>query len=267
MERLYSIFYIVILYYILILALEVDIMESSIIHKEKRSYEVCNNTYDTIETKVTECPNGREEQLDRSRKKPCNITCHGQPCVYHCVKSVKGIVEVCAPVEKLIGHHCPIYDEGIGRIREDFLTVCTECSFVSYSNDPLNSECMISTVSNCTQDNRRSKRTANCRESSPTTTESSSRPSTRPSEDDKLLSGSEEEINPFWNRYVIAGVMLFICMSVGVVTFLHIRRKKASPKLQRPTSCFGRFSGFQMVSNGNKLTRYNFYDVCTDLNL
>lgn len=63
--------------------------------------------------------------------------------------------------------------------------------FLIYSNNVwfLDSECMISTVSNCTQDNRRSKRTANCRESSPTTTESSSRPSTRPSEDDKLLSG------------------------------------------------------------------------------
>lgn len=40
MERLNSIFYLVILYYILILALEVDIMESSIIQKEKRSYKV-----------------------------------------------------------------------------------------------------------------------------------------------------------------------------------------------------------------------------------
>lgn len=35
------------------------------------------------------------------------------------------------------GRHCPIYDEGIGRVREDFLTVCTKCPFVSYSNDPL----------------------------------------------------------------------------------------------------------------------------------
>ena len=61
---------------------------------------------------MTECPNGREEQLDRSRKKPCNITCHGQPCVYHCVKSVKGIVEVCAPVEKLIGIAKQIDEQG-----------------------------------------------------------------------------------------------------------------------------------------------------------
>lgn len=40
MERLNSMFYFVILYSILILASEVDIMESSIIHKEKRSYKV-----------------------------------------------------------------------------------------------------------------------------------------------------------------------------------------------------------------------------------
>nr|XP_022289225.1 uncharacterized protein LOC111101163 isoform X2 [Crassostrea virginica] len=231
MERLYSIFSFVILYSILILALEVDIMESWIIQKEKRSYEVCSNTISTLKTNVKNCPNGREEQLERSRNAQCNITCHGQPCVYHCVQSVEGIVEVCAPVETLIGRHCPIYDEGIGRVREDFLTVCTKCPFVSYSNDPLNSECR---VSNCTKNARLSKRAAKCRESSPTTTESSSRASTRPSEDDKFLSGSEEEINPFWNRYVIAGVMLFICMvllSVGM--FLHIRRKKALRKTQR----------------------------------
>lgn len=35
------------------------------------------------------------------------------------------------------GHHCPIYDAGIGRVREDILTVCTKCPFVSHSNDTL----------------------------------------------------------------------------------------------------------------------------------
>ena len=49
-----------------------------------------------------------------------------------------------------------------------------------------------SAVTNCTQVDGRSKRLkrhAGCIESSTTATESSSRPSTLPSEDDKLLSG------------------------------------------------------------------------------
>lgn len=58
------------------------------------------------------CPNGREEQLERSRNAQCNITCHGQPCVYHCVQSVEGIVEVCAPVETLIGIAKQIDEQG-----------------------------------------------------------------------------------------------------------------------------------------------------------
>lgn len=33
------------------------------------------------------------------------------------------------------GHHCPIYDAGIGRVREDILTDCKKCPFESYSND------------------------------------------------------------------------------------------------------------------------------------
>ena len=35
------------------------------------------------------------------------------------------------------GQYCPTYDEGIGRIRDDFLRVCTKCPFVYYSNDTL----------------------------------------------------------------------------------------------------------------------------------
>ena len=35
------------------------------------------------------------------------------------------------------GHHCAIYDAGIGRVREDFLTVCTKCPFEYYSNHTL----------------------------------------------------------------------------------------------------------------------------------
>lgn len=31
------------------------------------------------------------------------MLCDGRPCVYHCVKYEDRIVEVCAPVEKLIG--------------------------------------------------------------------------------------------------------------------------------------------------------------------
>ena len=35
------------------------------------------------------------------------------------------------------GYHCPIYDEGIGRVREDILTACTKCPFEKYSNDTM----------------------------------------------------------------------------------------------------------------------------------
>ena len=33
------------------------------------------------------------------------------------------------------GQVCPTYDDGIGRVREDFWTVCTKCPFEYYSND------------------------------------------------------------------------------------------------------------------------------------
>lgn len=247
MERLNSIFCFVILYSILILALE----ESSLSY----AVDICSNTIPTLTT-VEKCPDTDDKHVERSRNKDCNMLCRGKPCVYHCVKYINRTVEVCAPVEKLTGHHCPTYDEGIGRIRADILAVCTKCPVEYYSNDTLNSECMVSTVSisesnkenkadvitnqtsavtNCTQVKRLSKRNAGCRESSPTTaTEPSSSTSTRSSEDDKLFSRSQEDINP----YVIAGVITFICMvllSVGMVTFLRIRRKKRNVKAFRKT--------------------------------
>lgn len=106
--------------------------------------DICLESKKTLE-KVSTCPTNDTAFKERSEKKNCNIlsTCAGKPLVYHCVLSEGMIVEVCAPRTLITGWCCPFYNEKLGRVIEDYNTICSECPFQYTSDQCLNnSECV-----------------------------------------------------------------------------------------------------------------------------
>uniref|UniRef100_K1QDB1 Uncharacterized protein n=1 Tax=Magallana gigas TaxID=29159 RepID=K1QDB1_MAGGI len=41
----------------------------------------------------------------------------------------EGLAEVCAPRDQITGFCCALYDEGVGRVVEDYTRPCSNCSF------------------------------------------------------------------------------------------------------------------------------------------
>lgn len=107
-------------------------------HHQKRytENEICSETNKT-RGEVSRCPNSIQSFNDSTKKKNCeNLPrCTGQQLVYHCIVFKERFVEVCAPRVLIIGHCCPIYDEGIGRVVEDYSRPCPDCSFQYYSDE------------------------------------------------------------------------------------------------------------------------------------
>lgn len=114
--------------------------------RQKRYTEsdICLESKKTLE-KVNTCPTNDNAFKERSEKKNCSIlsTCDGESLFYHCVLSKGMIVEVCAPSALITGRCCPIYNEKLGRVIEDYNTLCSECPY-QYTSDQWvnNSECV-----------------------------------------------------------------------------------------------------------------------------
>lgn len=114
--------------------------------RQKRYTEndICLESKKTLKY-VTKCPTDDNTFKERSQKKNCTTrsTCAGERLFYHCVISEGMIVEVCAPRTLITGRCCPLYNEKLGRVIEDYNTLCPECPF-QYTSDQCvnNSECV-----------------------------------------------------------------------------------------------------------------------------
>lgn len=110
-------------------------------HREKRftKDDICHETHSTLEF-VAMCPDSEPLKLKHSKKKQCHSfpACNGGTLVYHCVRYKERLVEVCAPRHVITGKCCPLYDDGLGRVVEDYNRPCSECSFRYQSDDVLN---------------------------------------------------------------------------------------------------------------------------------
>ncbi|XP_062570658.1 uncharacterized protein LOC134232687 [Saccostrea cucullata] len=161
--------------------------------------DVCTETFKTINP-VNECPTDEESIKRRSSEFNCKDvrdSCTSEDLVYHCVHSGRKILEVCSPRHYVTGKYCVQFDNGVGRVIEDFSVPCPECPFQHYSNESITyATCLkkiqsltvvqstvmstdVSTTSfiaststpdttnlignkNCTSSKRRSKRNADC---------------------------------------------------------------------------------------------------------
>lgn len=106
-------------------------------NRQKRFTEedICFETNNTLEF-VNQCPDSDVLFQERSRRKNCKSypQCTGEPLVYHCVRFREELVEVCAPRGLITGFCCALFDEGVGRVVEDYFHLCSDCPFV-YQSD------------------------------------------------------------------------------------------------------------------------------------
>lgn len=152
---------------------------TSRLHKRFSKADICHETKNTLEF-VSMCPDTDPRKLKQSMKKQCDRfpACNGEPLVYHCARYKESLVEVCAPRHFITGKCCALYDDGLGRVVEDYSRPCLECSFRYQSDDPLNyGKCLKTSVNNtsnrdtnknagtkCDEKMGRHKRDTNCNE-------------------------------------------------------------------------------------------------------
>lgn len=123
---------------------------TSRLHKRFSKTDICHETKNTLEF-VSMCPDTDPRKLKQSEKKQCDRfpACNGEPLVYHCARYKESLVEVCAPRHVITGKCCALYDDGLGRVVEDYSRPCLECSFRYQSDDPLNyGKCFKTSVNN-----------------------------------------------------------------------------------------------------------------------
>ncbi|XP_062607106.1 uncharacterized protein LOC134268881 [Saccostrea cucullata] len=97
----------------------------------------CSEATKTANAAVS-CPTDLEYIKDRARIFNCENVhdpCSAEKLTYHCVSSGTIIKEVCAPRKYLTGKYCVHFDEGVGRVLEDFTISCPECPLHYYSNE------------------------------------------------------------------------------------------------------------------------------------
>lgn len=116
------------------------------IGRQKRYSEdnICLESRKTV-AKASDCPTDIETMKERSKNKNCSRypTCVGKPLAYHCVISNRILVEVCAPRNQITGRCCPMYNEELGMVIEDYKRPCSKCPFQYQSDDFNNSkECL-----------------------------------------------------------------------------------------------------------------------------
>lgn len=126
----------------------------------------CNQSIPTV-TIVDACPESKEEWEKAKERKQCyQIT---QNCTapekftYHCLPNrfLDHFVEVCAPVQNIVGQHCSFYDMDTNSVRANFHQSCREfvipCPVVYYSNSVFKYRecCKIIQRKNATHTNER----------------------------------------------------------------------------------------------------------------
>lgn len=153
---------------ILMCSLELQQAKASTMFRQRRftNADICNTTTETLKEIATcSSSNTSSKNVMCSNKTPCN----GEPLVYHCVLFKLGFAEVCAPRYNITGYCCTMFDEGVGRVVEDFSRPCSDCSFKYPSDQSVKYEQCItlpgkseSTGTPCNKEIRRSKRNTGC---------------------------------------------------------------------------------------------------------
>lgn len=99
--------------------------------------DICNTAKKTLKTNVTCSSSNTSSKTTMCSNQP---SCNGEPLVYHCVLYNSGFAEVCAPRHIITGYCCTMFDEGVGRVVEDFSRPCTNCSFMYPSDESVKYE-------------------------------------------------------------------------------------------------------------------------------
>ncbi|XP_052691565.1 uncharacterized protein LOC128169472 [Crassostrea angulata] len=107
-------------------------------HPQRRytEEEICYETRKTFET-VKKCPEHHSVIIQRSQMKNCSKypMCHDKQLIYHCFGYNESFVEVCAPISRIVGNFCVLFDYGVGRILPDYNKPCPECPSIYSSNE------------------------------------------------------------------------------------------------------------------------------------
>lgn len=107
--------------------------------------QICKDTRITVQ-KVESCPENDTHFQERSTMKNCDSypQCEGEPLAYHCARYKEYLVEVCTPLKFIRGQCCTMYEDGIGRVIEDYKRECSECPFKYQSHDSIKyAECNV----------------------------------------------------------------------------------------------------------------------------
>lgn len=193
--------------------------------------DICNTAKKTLNT-ITTC----SSSITSSKTTMCSNqpSCNGEPLVYHCVRYKLGFAEVCAPRYNITGYCCTMFDEGVGRVVEDFSRPCSDCSFKYPSDEsvkyeqcskptgksseevPYESE-SESTRTPCSKEMRRSRRDTGCKDDNG---------------ESKTGSGKKKENDSAIFAYTIApslvGLFVVCVIAVKIVPYYKGYRKSQS---------------------------------------
>lgn len=219
--------------YFIMLWLSLQCVRTTTNHRLKRLTEedVCKETNRTIEP-LQNFPVSYTILQERMQQKKCDNLpkCNGEVLVYHCVRYNHDLVEVCAPRRLITGSYCAVFDNGIGRVIEDFSRPCSECPFKYPSADAMNySSCMkkektktiIGTTGSPCCDGSRCKRTAKgCAKNKSTSL-------VVKTNENHPTSGVKRNTFP-WNIIVLIAAILGTSLLVTFSFALYLNRKKRS---------------------------------------
>ncbi|XP_062607104.1 uncharacterized protein LOC134268879 [Saccostrea cucullata] len=108
------------------------------IQKRYTKNQVCKETTHTV-TNVQNCPLDDNSFQERVQAKQCekvnHSSCSDEIFVYHCVRFRENLVELCAPRGLITGGCCAQFNEGVGRVIEDYNVLCSECPLNYYTNE------------------------------------------------------------------------------------------------------------------------------------
>ncbi|XP_056014908.1 uncharacterized protein LOC125675286 [Ostrea edulis] len=123
---------------ILLIFITMHLVKGRRLNKRFTKDEICKETTKTIK-KVENCPVDEMDFQYRSQIMKCgnvsHVSCPEEVFVYHCVRYKDDLIEVCAPSGLITGSCCAQFNEGVGRVIEDYNVPCAECPLNYYSHN------------------------------------------------------------------------------------------------------------------------------------